>query len=253
MASILNGMDQGAQEIYKKESIETLYLVKTNHSGYTEIASRFAGDGIYHKKDGTVSGRKSKVIFGQEGKIVFDPLSGEYGKEGIKEIKITGARNARRLVKGSDYQESCQQLWEKVWKSDLFDCGRAWFEKGQSILVLGTEEFMYPPLYVAEKLQALGYQVKCHATTRSPITVSRECGYPLHVRYELVSLYEEGRRTFIYDLERYDSVWIFTDAANPVEGGICSLWNALRLCGNDDIRLFCWGDFRTGGNNEKLL
>lgn len=244
VASILNGMDQGAQEIYKKESIETLYLVKTNHSGYTEIASRFAGDGIYHKKDGTVSGRKSKVIFGQEGKIVFDPLSGEYGKEGIKEIKITGARNARRLVKGSDYQESCQQLWEKVWKSDLFDCGRAWFEKGQSILVLGTEEFMYPPLYVAEKLQALGYQVKCHATTRSPIAVSMEDDYPLHERYELTSLYDVGRTTYIYDLAGYDLVLVITDAPSQNRKGDCagliSLQKALCSCGNQNIYCVRW-------------
>ena len=52
----------------------------------------------------------------------------------------------------------------------------------------GTEEFMYPALYVGAKLEEAGYTVRMHATTRSPIAVSKEEKYPLHTRYELASL-----------------------------------------------------------------
>ena len=99
---------------------------------------------------------------------------------------------------------------------------------------------MYPALFVGERLEQLGNVVRCHATTRSPIAVSREEEYPLHKRYELVSLYEESRRTFLYDLEKYDRVWIVTDALNLCEKGVYTLLNALKTCGNEEIRLFRW-------------
>lgn len=236
VASILNGMDKRAQEIYLEEHIEILYLVKTDHSGYTEIASRFAGDGIYHKKGKAISQQISGTVSGQ----------GQEGSRtgGIKEIEILGAQNARRLVKGSDYQKSCQQLWENVQKAVPLDDGSSCPEKGQSILVLGTEEFMYPPFYVAGKLQSLGYQVKCHATTRSPIAVSMEEDYPLHERYELASLYEESRVTYIYDLARYSLVLVITDApcrdGKGEDAGLVSLQEALGSCGNRNIYCVRW-------------
>ena len=61
--------------------------------------------------------------------------------------------------------------------------------------------------------------MKCHATTRSPIAVSREAEYPLHCRYELPSFYEMGRRTFVYELKRYDRVLILTDAGVTFRAG----------------------------------
>ncbi len=225
-ASILNGMDETATGRYGKRQIGLVYLQKTDHSKYVCMAKAYAGDGLYIPAD-------------------TDPCRDIGDLSRVYRLPASYV-NARRCIAGKAYQRACEAMWEQA-------CAKCAPVSGKTVLILGTEEFMYPALFAGERLQRMGYTVKCHATTRSPITVSRECGYPLHVRYELVSLYEEGRRTFIYDLERYDSVWIFTDAANPVEGGICSLWNALRLCGNDDIRLFCWGDFRTGGNNEKLL
>ena len=49
-----------------------------------------------------------------------------------------------------------------------------------------------------------GAEVRCHSTTRSPIAVSLEKEYPLHSRYELKSLYDPDRRTFIYDIGNAD-------------------------------------------------
>lgn len=105
---------------------------------------------------------------------------------------------------------------------------------------------MYPALYIAKRLEeqweARGEKclVRCHATTRSPITVSSEAEYPLHTRYELKSLYDDDRKTFIYDLEQYDSVLILTDAAGDRKAGVNTLVNALRSCGNEKILLVRW-------------
>ena len=118
-------------------------------------------------------------------------------------------------------------------------------EKVQSLLILGTEEFMFPGLLVGQKAEALwpDKKIRFHATTRSPIEVFPEADYPLHSRAELESLYEEGRKTFIYNLEQYDQVLIITDAEQIWENGLKSLTRALRQCGNEQITLIEWGEF----------
>ena len=44
VASLLNGMDENSLDMYKKYVINVHYLVKTNHSEYTQISEGFAGD-----------------------------------------------------------------------------------------------------------------------------------------------------------------------------------------------------------------
>ena len=116
---------------------------------------------------------------------------------------------------------------------------------GARVLVLGTEEFMYPGLSLGARLEQErpDLQVRFHATTRSPIEVSPDPDYPLHSRETLVSLYDRSRRTFIYNLERYDRVLAVTDAA-PCPEGLGSLVAALRKHGNTNIALVKWGDFQ---------
>ena len=99
---------------------------------------------------------------------------------------------------------------------------------------------MYPAIYVAKKIEEMNIDVKCHSTTRSPIAVSLEDEYPVHIRYELTSLYDDNRRTFIYDLEKYDKVIIVTDAINEAKDGTNSLINALYSCENNNITVVRW-------------
>lgn len=146
---------------------------------------------------------------------------------------VQGNVNARRCIRGADYQSACERVWEQAGMLKLAEgCKR--------ILVIGTEEFMYPALYTARRFQEAGLEVKCHSTTRSPIAVSMEPDYPLHERFELVSLYESGRRTFIYDLEAYDLALVMTDAAETEGEGACSLIHALQSRGNENIVLVRW-------------
>ena len=106
--------------------------------------------------------------------------------------------------------------------------------------VIGTEEFMYPALYAAAAFEDCGINAVTHSATRSPITVSSEEDYPLHCRFELASLYDPDRKTFIYDLKKYDCVIILTDSPDVSKDGINSLVNALKLAGNSCINIYRW-------------
>lgn len=86
------------------------------------------------------------------------------------------------------------------------------------VLVLGTEEFMFIPMMVGQRLESIGLKVYTHATTRSSIDVikgSHSISREIVRKYKLPSAYEEGRQTFMYNLRRYDRVILITD-------GICS-------------------------------
>lgn len=220
VASILNGMSDKYRMVYEDKAIDLHYLKKTNHSKYGSIAETFAGDGEY-----------------------IDCTHGSAGKAAV--LSVAGRMDARRLVNTAEYDMACRNLFEQVSKQLPRTAN-------DRILVVGTEEFMYPALYVASCLEALGNEVRCHATTRSPIVVSKESQYPLHARYELRSLYDAERKTFLYDIGAYDKVLVVTDAPCPEEKrktgidgecpkdkGLDSLVHALAI-NNTDITVVRW-------------
>ncbi len=205
VASILNGMDGEALARFESKGISVNYLAKTNHSDYQTIADSYQGNGDYHIAEGK--------------------------KFAIECINIFYSVDPRRWITGQEYQKVCEKLWEAT-KSKV---------KSGSTLVLGTEECMYPALYIAKEIEKVTKTtVRCHATTRSPIMVSKEKEYPLHQRWELPSLYEKDRKTFVYDLTKYDQVLIVTDAENPTEEGIAALVEALYSVGNENVTLVRW-------------
>ena len=84
-----------------------------------------------------------------------------FSKNSYPVLETGGYIDARRLTEGEVYRKACAGLWEKIHKAVP--------DKGCSILVLGTEEFMYPALLAAREMEKLGHYVRFHATTRSPI------------------------------------------------------------------------------------
>lgn len=207
VASILNGMSEEHLKVYKDRKIELHYLVKTDHSKYDLLSRSFAGDGDYIEED-------TKEYFNIE----------------VKEIK--GLVNSRRLINSFDYKAACDNLAYSV-------LNNLKIKKEDSVLVVGTEEFMYPALYVGQAIENIGCNVKCHSTTRSPIVVSKEESYPVRCRYSLCSLYDSKRNTFIYDIGSYDNVIVITDAALADNRGLNSLVNALSKK-NNKITVFRW-------------
>ncbi len=207
VASLLNGMPQEALETFASRGIGLHYLVKIQHDKYPEMADIAVNDGIYHHEDISEA---------------------EY----TARLDVEGWKNTRRLTDTAEYEEACRKLYEEI-REHLP------LEGGKKLLVLGTEEFMFPALYVGKCLEESGNLVRFHATTRSPIAVSSSADYPLHERYELFSLYDEDRRIFLYDIGSYDAVIVITDSQKiDQEGrrGELSLLNAVRK--NNEIVYF---------------
>lgn len=237
VASILNGMNEEALENYKNLKIPVHYLVKTTHDTYTEIAEQYQADGICH----ICTKPQEKEV--EQQKEVQQQIEMQQTKEAQQPIEvqeISGWINARRLHTADTYKQACEQLWQEIQQKYGYTKYTKETETGRRILVLGTEEFMYPALYVGAKLEEAGYTVRMHATTRSPIAVSKEEKYPLHTRYELASLYDKNRTTFVYDLAEYEEVLVLTDAQKQETEGWESLQRALTLNHNRQIRGIRW-------------
>ena len=237
VASILNGMNEEALENYKNLKIPVHYLVKTAHDTYTEIAEQYQADGTCH----ICTKPQEKEV--EQQKEVQQQIEMQQTKEAQQPIEvqeISGWINARRLHTADTYKQACEQLWQEIQQKYGYTKYTKETETGRRILVLGTEEFMYPALYVGAKLEEAGYTVRMHATTRRPIAVSKEEKYPLHTRYELASLYDKNRTTFVYDLTEYEEVLVLTDAQNQETEGWESLQRALALNQNRQIRGIRW-------------
>lgn len=82
-------------------------------------------------------------------------------------------------------------------------------------LVIGTEENMFIPMWIANYLHA---DVK--ATTRSPIESSTNKDYPISTRFKLNSAYNNKRITYLYNIDRdiynYDRFIIVVENTSPV-------------------------------------
>ncbi|MCI9382287.1 MAG: hypothetical protein HFG88_15000 [Dorea sp.] len=207
VASILNGMTAEQMEMYAQRGIDIHYLLKTDHRNYGRAAERYHENGAYEPCDTDEAGC-------------------------IEEVCFPGRMDARRLVDAAEYKKACNSLWERM---EASFAPRA----DEKILVLGTEEFMFPALYIGACMEDKGCAVRCHSTTRSPIAVSADPGYPLRTRYELRSLYDPDRVTYIYDIGSYDRVFVITDAEGNEDAGKNSLIYAIRKR-NSNIYLVRW-------------
>ena len=207
-ASLLNGMDEEAMALFAREQVDCVFLHK-----YTPA--------VYEKRmEQAVSEGKAWDLRGSS--------------TDVPEIHIyEGNLELRRLQDAGEIARQCDGLLAVLER----ECS---FAQGERVLVLGTEEFMYPALWIGRQLQQAGCQVWCHATTRSPIVPSPQEDYPLHSRWCLRSLYDEGRVTYLYNLTRYDSVLLLTDADTESAAGLADLTAALRQTGNERVRIVEW-------------
>ena len=117
-----------------------------------------------------------------------------------------GLLDPRKTLRIGAYDRSCQAVAEAMLSHTLGPV-----ETLGKTLVLGTEECMYPALRLGERLERLGAEVCCHATTRSPIGLCDAPGYPIRSGWKLPSFYEEERTTYVYDLKEYDTVIVVSD------------------------------------------
>ncbi len=133
-----------------------------------------------------------------------------------------------RGVEMGTYARQCGQAARMAAEAlDLPAAGR--------VLVLGTEECMYPALMLGAELERRGYTVRCHATTRSPIGVCDRPGYPIRCGVKLPSFYDPARTTYLYDLDRYDAAVVVSDTPRPGTDALAALTGALMAYGTEKI------------------
>lgn len=208
VASILNGMTEESRERYAARGIWTRYLLHTDNAAMERMLEQYNCQGDKY------------------------PVCTAYA-QAPDIVEIWGMPNIRSCAWRADaYQQACAALARTICNTVPTDA--------QNILVLGTEECMYPGLWAGYQLEQRGYTVRFHATTRSPIQPSTEPDYPLHSRYTLQSLYDSNRVTYIYDLTAYDYICIVTDAPEPQKNGLSSLLSALEQAGNTRMTVFHW-------------
>lgn len=211
VVSILNSMNVEQRDTYDKKGIDVLYLSQIKNDGYEAKANSYRYDG--------------KTQYVREDEVLETPISYQGQTHQLPDL---------RFGMYAPYYYTCaQDLWhDQYWKHMKPEI------EGKNVLVLGVEETMYAGLALADMMYEHVNRVKFHATTRSPISVSKDSGYPVHKRYVLDSPYEKGRETYVYDLKAYDKVYIVAEASylrNP--NGLSELIVQLRHAGNTDIKV----------------
>lgn len=157
--------------------------------------------------------------------------------ENVDCVEFYTKANARSTIPFYEYESEINRFVSKIEKI-------IGYEHYGKLLVLGTEECMYPAIRLGEILKKDGVAeaVKVHATTRSPIIASCEDGYPLNHRYQIRSVYDKERDTYVYNLKKYDKVIVVTDTGIVAEG-MNDLLVALRSVGNKNILVSRWSYF----------
>ncbi len=120
---------------------------------------------------------------------------------------------SRKLHPVQEYHQAYQDFIKAVYEEI-----RTQIAEKKKILVLGTEECMYPALLLGELLRTKGFSVASHATTRSPIGICQEENYPIRKGYALPSFYDASRKTYIYNTDiSAETVLIVTDSKADTE------------------------------------
>ena len=136
----------------------------------------------------------------------------------VEELYLDVFPNPRMGVRADEYIMACGALTEWFIKSVGLSA-----IKEKRVLVVGTEEFMYPALTLGEKLEKYARSLMSHSTTRSPLSPGDNPGYPINSRVVFPSVYDANRTSYFYNIKQYDTVIIVTDATGGAEGLIDSI------------------------------
>lgn len=210
IASILNGMKEKKLESFKEKGIHIHFLLPVPHYDYEEILSNYTYDSSLLCHCQKESASFQKLSFTQYADTRLGVLSNEYG---------TLCENFAKQVTSQLALENVEQ---------------------KKILILGTEEFMFPGIFLGSYMEKhTKNTVFFHATTRSPILPSTDSNYPIRRRYCLSSFYEQERTTYLYNLDQYDMVFVVTDSQADTNA-MAALCGTLEDCGCDNIIEITW-------------
>lgn len=201
-ASILNRVSPEDEALLRQAGICCEYLVKLPQQNYTAAVADIVVEEAQAAAPAEVTFHH-RTLPGQE---TGDP---------------------RRGVEMGAYARQCGQAAQVAAEELDLPEGR--------VLVLGTEECMYPALALGAELERRGYTVRCHATTRSPIGVCDRPGYPIRCGVKLPSFYDPQRTTYLYDLDCYDAAVVVSDTPRQDTGALAALTGALMAYGTEKI------------------
>lgn len=208
-ASIFNRLTNENMAQLASFGVSCEYLIKLPDTDYSELVSHIQ----------TMPARN----------LMQSPLhSYQYMNFYLKEPLM----NPRILVNANCYVQHCQQISEEV--IPLLPLK---LPKNANLLVLGTEECMFPALILGELLekQVEGISVFCHATTRSPIGICQKNDYPIQEGYKLPSFYDRNRETYLYNLTPYDVVIVVSDTSIENAQTLFCLSEALSVHGYEKL------------------
>ena len=181
-ASVINRLSDDNMKTMSENKIDMIYLLKIDNNKYVDSVNNISP--------------------------AFPVKIGESKTKGNVEFMHHVFSEPRKGISVSSLYENSIQLSNKILKKYNME--------NKSVLVLGTEECMLPALFVGREIEknANPTIVRSHATTRSPIGVLNENDYPIKTGYQIKSFYDKDRTTFIYNEDRYDFIFIITDAPN---------------------------------------
>lgn len=109
-------------------------------------------------------------------------------------------------------------------------------------LFIGTEECMYIPIMLAYYATSMFGEVLTHSTTRSSIDIIKGCENGdiregIVSKYKLHSAYDSDRNTYIYNLDKYDFIFVICDKTMTKEF-VDDMTSALVHMGNDAHDIF---------------
>lgn len=216
-ASILNRVSPENQQLLEEAGIRSEYLVKLPQEDYTALV------------EGLEVAEASPAA----------PVPEVFHSRTLRCGKLLDPRLGMPI---GNYQDSCAGLAQAF----LAGPGQS-IRPGSRVIVLGTEECMYPALVLGQALEREGCQVRCHATTRSPIGICAQAGYPIRSGAKLPSFYDKSRTTYLYNMDACDGIIVVSDT--PVEGteALTSLLGAFPL--PEDRKIY----YVQGGQNVWYL
>ena len=218
VASLMNCMDDDEMQKFKELDISAYWLIKTDKGGFDEyVTETDVSDNIADNKVDEADNNKGVVHF-----VTLDDFSYSYS-----------IPNPRFGTPIRSYRTRCNKVAYDLTHDDYLNFMKdipAKYVGDTKVLCIGTEECMYPAIVMAKALERLGYDSYVQATTRVPTCVHVDGEETLKNRYTVESLYGD-RVNYVYNLDKYDTVYIITDGTKrPTE-----LLKVLESFGNKNI------------------
>ena len=239
-ASLINCMKPEHLQRFSNEKIECDYLMHREDNWEKIDWKSNEGEKCTENKKKEISEsnlKNEQTLQDNEVYIQKKNITLPHNRKCFDIIRLKGKKNPRQGVYQLEYKKACEKL-----TMDIVELLQLDEKKSEEILLLGTEECMYPAIYAADRIQKMYSQKQCfvHATSRSPIVALDEDGYPIYSRDNVISFYEKDRNVFIYNLKKYSQVVILTDAEQISEEAKSSIETIMQKYENDNCKLLQW-------------